>query len=272
MVRPARRLAGRRLKGAAISASTIVLVHGAWHGAWCWDLVSGLLEAEGAGVIAVDLPGHGASDEPLADLHGDAAAVTSVLDSLDGPVVLVGHSYGGAVVTEAGAHQRVEHLVYIAAFNLDEGETVGRAAADDPLTALIDHSGRPDLRAALTSDDDGQTTSVIADLAAQLFFNDCTTEAATRATARLGRQRMANFSDRATVIGWRDRPSTYVVCRDDNAVHPDLQRVLARRATTSIEWPTGHSPFLSQPALVAALLRALAVEIREPGKGHAPTQ
>ena len=198
--------------------------------------------------------------------------MTSVLDSLDGPVVLVGHSYGGAVVTEAGAHERVEHLVYIAAFNLDEGESVGRAAADDPLTAHIDHSGRPNLRAALTSDDGGETTSVVASLAAQLFYNDCTAEAATRATARLGRQRMANFSDRIAAIAWRGRPSTYVVCRDDNCVHPDLQRILARRATTSIEWPTGHSPFLSQPELVAPVLLALAIEARTPGGGQAPTQ
>ncbi len=180
-----------------MSRSTIVLVHGAWHGSWCWDLVGGLLEAEGADVIAIDLPGHGASTAPLTDLHGDAAAVTAVLDRLDVSVVLVGHSYGGAVVTEAGAHPRVDHLVYIAAFNLDEGETVGRAAADNPSTAAIDHSGRPNLRAALTSDDGGKTTSIVADQAKQLFYNDCTTETATWATARLGEQRMANFSEQA---------------------------------------------------------------------------
>lgn len=239
-----------------MSSPTIVLVHGAWHGAWCWDLVTHLLEAEGADVIAIDLPGHGASSQPLADLQGDAAAVRTVLDRLDVPVVLVGHSYGGAVVTEAGAHELVSQLVYIAAFNLDEGETVGRAAIDDPLTAAIDHSGRPNLRAALSSDDGGETTSIVTDLATPLFYNDCTDEMVTWATGRLGRQRMANFSDRAASIAWRDRPSTYVVCRDDNCVHPDLQRILARRATTSIEWPTGHSPFLSQPALVATLLQA----------------
>jgi pimeloyl-ACP methyl ester carboxylesterase len=196
----------------------------------------------------------------LADLHGDAAAVTTVLDSIDAPVVLVGHSYGGAVVTEAGRHPRVEHVVYIAAFNLDEGESVAHAAADDPLAACIDHSGRPNLGAALTSDDGGETTTVVAHLAPPIFFNDCTIEAATWATAHLGRQRMANFSDRPLAIAWRDRPSTYVVCSDDNAVHPDLQRILARRATIGIEWSTDHSPFLSQPALVSELLRSRAME------------
>jgi pimeloyl-ACP methyl ester carboxylesterase len=98
----------------------------------------------------------------------------------------------------------------------------------------------------------------MADLATAIFYNDCSAEVATWATARLGPQRMPNFSDRPLAIAWRDRPSTYVVCSDDNTVHPDLQRILARRATTAIEWSTGHSPFLSQPSLVAELLRSPA--------------
>jgi pimeloyl-ACP methyl ester carboxylesterase len=244
-----------------MSGPTIVLVHGAWHGAWCWDLVRDRLESAGVDVVAVDLPGHGANLEPLADLHGDAAAVTSALDALDRPVVLVGHSYGGAVVTEAGAHHRVAHVVYIAAFNLTHGECVGRAAADEAITAHIDHSGRPELGAALTRDEGGESTSVLAELAAPIFYNDCTAERALWAIARLGRQRMANFSDVPSAIAWQDRPSTYVICGDDNAVHPDLQRILARRATTSIEWTTGHSPFLSQPQMVSELLQKVITSI-----------
>ncbi|MGZ4763375.1 MAG: alpha/beta fold hydrolase [Ilumatobacteraceae bacterium] len=247
-----------------MSDPTIVLVHGAWHGAWCWDLVRERLESAGVHVVAVDLPGHGASREPLADLHGDAAAVTSALDCLDGPAVLVGHSYGGAVVTEAGAHDRVAHVVYIAAFNLAHGECVGRAAADEAAAADIDHSGRPALGAALTRVDGGESTTVIAELAAPIFYNDCTAETASWAIAQLGRQRMANFSDQPSAIAWLDRPSTYVTCRDDNAVHPDLQRILARRATTSIEWPTGHTPFLSQPQLVSELLLDIAAGVTTP--------
>ena len=244
-----------------MSSPTIVLVHGAWHGAWCWDLVSGQLDSAGVDVVAVDLPGHGANREPLADLHGDSAAVRSTLDNLDGPAVLVGHSYGGAVVTEAGAHERVAHVVYIAAFNLARGECVGSAAADEALAAHIDHTGRPDLGAALTSDDDGESTTIASEFAGPIFYNDCTPETAAWATTRLGRQRMANFSDQPAAIAWHDRPSTYLICGDDNAVHPDLQRLLARRATTSIEWATGHSPFLSQPQLLATFLRDVAASV-----------
>ena len=185
----------------------------------------------------------------------------STLDSLDGPTVLVGHSYGGAVITEAGAHDRVAHLVYIAAFNLAAGECVGDAAADEALAAGIDHSARPDLSAGLTSNDGGMSTTVAAEVAAPLFYNDCTPEVAAWATARLGRQRMANFSDQPAVIAWQDRPSTYLICSDDNAVHPDLQRLLARRATTSIQWDTGHSPFLSQPLLLSELLHDAATSV-----------
>ena len=96
---------------ATIRRPTFVLVHGAWHGAWCWDHVSPLLSAAGFEVVCLDLPGRGQNTEPLADLHGDADAVTSVLDAVAGPVVLVGHSYGGAVITEAGDHDKVVGLV-----------------------------------------------------------------------------------------------------------------------------------------------------------------
>lgn len=241
-----------------MSAATVVLVHGAWHGAWCWETVAAQLAAAGVGVIAVDLPGRGDNCEPLADLHGDAQAVTTVLDAVGGPIVLVGHSYGGAVVTEAGVHGRVRELVYVAAFNLEQGETIAYAAAEEARAARLDHSGRPKLGDALVSDDDGETTSVRADMAVPLFYNTCEADAAAWAVARLGRHRMANFAQEAATCGWRDRPSTYVICREDNAVHPDLQRILARRATRSIELPTDHSPFLSQPASVSALLAELA--------------
>ena len=108
--------------------ATIVLVHGAWHGAWCWERLTPLLDDAGVTSIAVDLPGHGNDRGPFTDLHGDADRVRETLDDVDGDVVLVGHSYGGCVITDAGAHPDVRHLVYVAAFPLDADESAANAA------------------------------------------------------------------------------------------------------------------------------------------------
>ena len=242
-------------------SARVVLVHGAWHGAWCWDAVVEGLRAEGVTADAVDLPGHGDDTMPLTDLYGDAARVTAALDALatveDDPVLLVGHSYGGAVITEAGVHHTVAHLVYLAALNLDEGETMLEAALEDPRTADIDHTGRPEPMEVLTILDDG--SAVISDEgAAAMFYNECPPEVAAAATARLTPQPMLNMGQSPTRVAWRERPSTYVVCARDNAVHPDLQRILADRCTDAVEWDTDHSPFLADPARVTAFLAGLA--------------
>ena len=84
-----------------------MLVHGAWHGAWCFDRVMPLLEEAGVPAVAIDLPGHGNDPGPFSDLHGDAVRVLNRLDDIDGEVVLLGHSYGGAVITEAGTDPSV---------------------------------------------------------------------------------------------------------------------------------------------------------------------
>ncbi|HTZ08655.1 MAG TPA: alpha/beta hydrolase [Acidimicrobiales bacterium] len=246
----------------------VVLVHGAWHGAWCWEPVLGGLADAGVPVRVVELPGHGDDPGPLGDLHGDAAAVRRVLDTVGGPVVLVGHSYGGVVVTEAGDHPAVVHLAYLAAFNLDAGESAMGAAAALTQAAAIDHSGRPDALAWLALADDG-TSTVDPEGARVLFYQDCPPDLADWAVARLGPQPMVTLTQEPAAVAWRHRPSTYAVCTEDNIVHPDLQRVLARRADRVVEWPTGHSPFLARPDLVVGLLAALARGEDPPGTAQA---
>src|SRR5262245_5164250 len=187
----------------------VMLVHGAWHGSWCWETVIERLADAGVRATAIDLPSAGSA--PTADLFTDAACVRDALDSCVGRIVLVGHSYGGAVVTQAGDHPAVAHVVYIAAFPLADGERVTAAAADEPGIDEIDHSGRPDLGAAITVDPNG-ASSVDPALAVELFYNDCTPDQASAAVARLRRQAMAAFSQSPTVIAWRHRPSTYAIC------------------------------------------------------------
>jgi pimeloyl-ACP methyl ester carboxylesterase len=234
-------------------AATVVLVHGAWHGAWCWEHVVPLLDDVGVPSIAFDLPGHGASAEPLSDLAGDACALRGVLDDLDDTVVC-GHSYGGAVVSEGAAdHPAARHLVFLAGFPLAVGESCSNAAQGE----VPEGVGRTDLASALISTGEG-TTTLDPERALSALYADCATDAAAKASARLGPQSWTELQGVATRAAWEGTPSTYVVCTEDRAVSPALQHALARRCTRTVEWPTSHSPFLSRPQLVADLLADLA--------------
>ena len=235
--------------------ATLVLVHGAWHGGWCWERIVDRLSASGVRAVAVDLPGHGGDPGPLSDLHGDSARVRGVLDGIDAPVVLVGHSYGGAVITEAGDHSAVAHLVYLCALALDEDETCASAASAEAAAAGISHEGRPDLGAGFIPNDQGGVT-LDRSVAAACLYNDCDPETAKWALVRLGAQPLVTLQQAPSRVAWRVKPSTYIVCANDLAIHPDLQRILAKRCTNSTEWDSDHSPFLSQPDRLAATLHA----------------
>ena len=237
--------------------ATVVLVHGAWHGAWCWDRVVDGLAARGVDVVAIDLPGHGASTERLGDLHGDAAALSRALDALRGPVVLCGHSYGGAVISEgAVGHTNVRHLVFLAALMLDEGESCSRSV----MPAGGTPGSESELGAAMQFSDDGTTVTVEPVAGRRIFYADCADVDIDWAVARLGPQPAITLQQPVPAAAWRDLPSTYVLCADDQAIPLWMQHAFAERATNSVVWPTSHSPFLSRPDLVVELLAGLAAE------------
>lgn len=223
--------------------ASIVLVHGAWHGAWCWDKVVGLLDDAGIKSVAIDLP--------HTSLHDDVRATTDALDSAGTRVVLCGHSYGGAVITEAGHHPAVEHLVYLTAFACDEGESTSATAVDAnlPATQLTD---------ALIFSEDGTKLSLVPERAAELFYHDCDRADAEAALPRLRPIDLSCVTTPSGAPAWRTKPSTYVVCSEDRGLHPEMQRHLAGRCANAVEWPTAHSPFLNRPDLVADLLTELA--------------
>ena len=231
-----------RLDGWPESA-TVVLVHGAWHGAWCWEKVVALLDKEGISATAVELP--------LTSLVDDVQATTSALQEIDGRAVLCGHSYGGAVITEAGHHPNVEHLVYLTAFACDTGESPSATAVEENLPFA-------DFNDALVFSEDGTTMSVSPESAAEIFYHDCDRADVDAAVARLRPINLLCATTPATSPAWRLKPSTYVVCSEDRGLHPAMQRHLAARCTRSVEWPTAHSPFLNRPDLVASLLAELA--------------
>ncbi len=237
--------------------ATVVLVHGAWHGAWCFDRVVPLLRDAGIEAVAVDLPGHGDDPGPLGEYADDVARVVSTLDAVDGDAVLLGHSYGGSVITQAGAHPSVRRLVYLCAFALADGESCATAAAGEPGVERISHDGRPNLGHTMVHHDDG-TTTLTRDGARACLYADVDDATFEWAYARLGPQPMSTLVATPSTIATRSVPSTYVVCSEDQGVHPDLQRLLARRCTDQIEWSVGHSPFANRPELVAELLVDLA--------------
>ena len=216
--------------------ATIVLVHGAFVDGSTWRAVYDLLVGDGFHVAVVQ--------NPTLSLTGDVAETRRVVDARDGPVVLVGHSYGGAVITEAGMHDKVAALVYVAAFAPDEGETV-RALVGDPAGP-----GSPIVEVAegiWCQDRAGFHSSFGADLA--------TEDAAFLADAQLpwGEDAMA---EPVTNPAWRGKPSWYLVATEDRVIPPAAQRAMAQRAgATTIEVAASHAVYMSRPDTVAALIR-----------------
>lgn len=229
----------------------MLLVHGAWHGAWCFAALQHALDELGVPSLAVDLPGHGASTEPLTDLYGDADQVVRVLAQQAAPVVLVGHSYGGAVITEAAArHGAVHHLVYLTAFALEQDESVMGMLASLP-------DARVQLGKAMQFRDDG--TSVLdPELAAPALYGDCEPAPVQAALARLSPQPMLNLGQPSTGDPRRTIPSTYVRCLRDQAIHIDHQDAMAARCDDVVTLDCDHSPFLSRVAETAALIARIA--------------
>ena len=247
---------------------TVVLVHGAWHGAWCFAALQDALDRRGVPSLAVDLPGHGASTAPLGDLFTDARHVADLLAVLadrrpGDPPVLVGHSYGGAVITEAAAHTAVHHLVYLAAFALDEGESVGSFMRAAPAAdVLLDRCVTP------APDVDGRPSSTVLrpdEQTVRALYGRCDPAIGAAALARLSPQPVDTMRGRVSGAPRDTVPSTYVVCSDDLAVAPAHQRLMAQRCTHTVELDADHSPFLSAVDATADIIASIATALPASG-------
>jgi len=215
---------------------TFVLVHGAWHGAWCWDPVVELLEAAGHDVHAVELP-FGGPD-------ADVAEVITTLAGIDGPKVLAGHSYGGQVISEAASGRSdVTRLVYVCAFAPEQDEDLTTMMASAPPTVL-----------GGANRFEGNSLVLDTDRAVDAFYHRSPPDQAKRAIARLRGFRVLPPLSTRREPAWKTIPSTYVICSDDQALHPELQERMAARCTDSVTLDTDHSPFLSTPEELARIL------------------
>lgn len=229
----------------------VVLIHGAWHGAWCFSALQSELDRRGVPSYAVDLPGHGASTEPLGTFEDDVAAVQRVLRLLaDRQVpapVLVGHSYGGAVISAAaGEGAAVHSLIFLAAFALHSGESVLSAMASFPRHEVA-------LGAAIRMNDDG--TSLLDPVAARsALYGSCNESSIDAAIPRLSPQPMATMAQVARTSGLGIVPSLYVICSQDRAVHPAHQEIMSTRCSRVVTLETDHSPFLSMVSETANII------------------
>ncbi len=214
----------------------IVLVHGSWHGSWCWEPLRIELDRLGWATHAVDLP---TMTGPQYGVDADAKVVRDLVDSIDGPVLLVGHSYAGVVVSQASVGAgNIARLVYLAAYQLDDGESPIPAGA----------------RAALA----GLEYIPPFDNPVDTFYADVPTVLAQDAVARLRPQSGLVGQNLQVGAGWRDIPSTYIVCEQDKAIPPAAQEEMAKHATDIRRIDASHSPFLSRPAELAAMLVDIA--------------
>lgn len=232
-------------------------MHGAWHGAWCWAALQAELDRRGVPSYAVDLPGHGASLLEAADLYADAdhvgAVAERIAERVDSEFVLVGHSYGGAVISQATTRAlNIAHLVYLTAFCLDEGEAVLAKTQSMPSVATELGSG------TIQFLPDGSGSTIIPDRAAPSFYGCCPPEIAAASTARLCMQPLATFTQPVTVAPWKTIPSTYVRCLRDEAIHISHQDLMAGHCSSIVTIDTDHSPFVSAVAETADILEPLA--------------
>jgi pimeloyl-ACP methyl ester carboxylesterase len=223
----------------------VVLVHGGFVDGSGWQGVYDLLKADGFNVSVVQ--------NPTLTLEGDAECTRQIIDAQDGPVVLVGHSYGGAVISEAGTHPDVAALVYIAAFAPDKGESVNTLIADPPPGAPVPPI-LPPQDGFLFLDREKFAASFAGDVPAA--------QAAFMADSQVP-WGVGALDGSITDPAWRSKPSWYLVATDDRMIPPDAQRGMAARAgATTTETPGSHAVYVSKPDAVANVIRTAAAAVQ----------
>jgi pimeloyl-ACP methyl ester carboxylesterase len=237
--------------GMPAGRTTFGLVHGAWHGAWCWDRLVPELEARGFPCVAVDLP----VEDPAQGGREYASMMHDALGPGADDVVLVGHSMGGLVIPLVATLRLVRLLIFIAAFVPEPGRSMTDQLRDGGTFAAT----WPALAARQTGHPDG-SSEWPPDAAIEAFYPDCTPEDARWAARRLRRQTWTVLDETTPLEIWPPAGSVSILCRDDRVISADWARrvALERFGKPAIELDGGHSPFLARPAELADLLAALA--------------
>ncbi|WP_329331746.1 alpha/beta hydrolase [Streptomyces sp. NBC_00663] len=226
---------------------TVLLVHGAFADAASWSGVIEELQKHGVPVIA--------PPNPLRGLASDAAYVASVAAQIDGPVVLVGHSYGGALITVAGVTENVVGLVYVAAYILEEGESLGELQGRFPLSPLV--SNLKEWTYPIPGGEPGVEVTIAEDAFPSVFAADVPADV-TKVLAAAQRPLAASaFEETASAAAWKTKPSWALVAAADEAINPEVERFGAKRAGATIVELEGasHAVAVSRSKEVADLIR-----------------
>ena len=216
----------------------VVLIHGGWHGAWMWRDVAAALDSQGHAATAVDLPFTGFAD--------DVAAARRAIEKAGTGAVVCAHSYGGLVMSEAARRLPVAHLIFLAAFMVAE---------DEDWMALW-YSVPTPLHSALAMT--GDRVVIDPSRVHESLYGDSTDEVVRKVLPRLRAMSVVERRPHRLPPAWRDVPSTYVVCSRDRGIDPQVQRDMAVHATNVVELAADHSPFLSMPEQVSAIIAAQA--------------
>jgi pimeloyl-ACP methyl ester carboxylesterase len=229
------------------STPTVVLVHGAFADATSWSGVIAELQAHGVPVVA--------PPNPLRGLAADAAYIASVAAQIDGPVILVGHSYGGALITVAGTTENVVGLVYVAAYVLEEGESLGELQGRFPASPLV--SNLKQWTYPVEGGESAVELTIAADAFPSIFAADVPTDV-TEVLAVAQRPLAATaFEETASAAAWRTKPSWAVVAVADQGIDAEVQRFGAKRAGATVVEIEGasHAVAVSRPKKVADVIR-----------------
>ncbi len=237
--------------------STYVLVHGAYHGGWCFEKVVPLLEAKGHKVIAVDLPGHGDNMVPIGEVSLAAYVdhVCSIVESQADPVILLGHSLGGMTITQVAERlpNRIAWVAYLTAMMPKNGQN---------RTDLAEHEGPEDMAGKRVLSEDGLSVTMPRAIIPPTFYAQCPAEDVERAIARLVPQAVEPFQQQArtTPDNFGTVKRAYIECLRDNAIPIAMQRAMiaAQPCDRVFTIDTDHSPFYSAPEELATYLLALA--------------
>jgi len=240
-----------------LNGQTYILVHGAWHGAWCWDRVIPLMK--GKKVIAPDLPGHGndRTDPSVITLADYVECIKKIADGTEGPVILVGHSMAGIVISQAAEElgkNKVLKLIYVDAFLPRNGESVSSLAAMIESTLPPD-SNRIGIGNGLIISEDHKSSRFKPEIADLLFYHDCSPGDRAFAHERLGMQAFAPLGTPVSISDsvYGSIPKVYILCTESKDLDKSMlpERVVCEKV---IRIRSGHSPFFSMPKRLARIL------------------